>query len=148
MYTVLCALFSVNVLCFILQADALVNTTDANFGFGGFVAQALLKVAGAALKDECASKAPVPVGDVAVTGAGNMKCKHIIHAVLPNYDGPGGQSEKVCSICAIFLKKSLLCIIMFLLLHVFTILFIKHVPAVPMLLTFVLSVCLNRFCVQ
>ena len=106
MYTVLCALFSVNVLCFILQADALVNTTDTNFGFGGFVAQALLKAAGGALKDECVSKAPVPVGDVAVTGAGNIKCKHIIHAVLPNYDGPGGQSEKVCSICAIFLKKA------------------------------------------
>ena len=96
----LCALFSVDVLCFILQVhvDALVNTTDANLGFGGFVAKALLKAAGGALKDECASKAPVPVGGVTVTGAGNMKCKHIIHAVLPNYDGPGGQSEKVCSL--------------------------------------------------
>ena len=88
-----------NVLCFILQADVLVNTTDPNFGFGGFVAKALLKTAGDTLKDECASKAPVPVGGVTVTGAGNMNCKHIIiHAVLPNYDGPGGQSEKVCSL--------------------------------------------------
>ena len=97
-YTVLYALFSVDVLFFILQAEALVNTTDPNLGFGGFVAKALLKAAGGALKDECASKAPLPVGDVAVTGAGNMNCKHIIHAVLPSYDGPGGQSEKVCSL--------------------------------------------------
>ena len=89
--------FCVNVLCFFLQADVLVNTTDPNLGFGGFVAKALLKAAGDTLKDECASKAPVPVGGVAITGAGNMKCKHVIHAVLPNYDGPGGQSEKVCS---------------------------------------------------
>ena len=74
------------------------NTTDPNLGFGGFVAKALLKAAGDTLKDECASKAPVPVGGMAVTGAGNMNCKHIIHAVLPNYDGPGGQSEKVCSL--------------------------------------------------
>ena len=85
---------------FLLQVDALVNTTDQNLGFGGFVAKALLKAAGGALKDECASKAPVPVGGVAVTGAGNMNCKHIIHAVLPNYDGPGGQSEKVTFVLA------------------------------------------------
>ena len=89
-------MFSVDVLCFLLQADALVNTTDQNLGFGGFVAKALLKAAGDTLKEECASKAPVPVGDVAVTGAGNMECKHVIHVVHPNYDGPGGQSEKVC----------------------------------------------------
>ena len=91
-----------NVLCFILQADALVNTTDPNLGFGGFIAKALLKATGDTLKDECASKAPVPVGGVAVTGAGNMNCKRIIHAVLPNYDGPGGQSEKVCSLLCYF----------------------------------------------
>ena len=90
-----------NVLCFILQADVLVNTNDPNLGFGGFVAKALLKTAGDTLKDECASKAPV--GGVAVTGAGNMNCKHIIHAMLPNYDGSGGQSEKVCSLlCYVF----------------------------------------------
>ena len=53
-YTVLYALFSVDVLFFILQAEALVNTTDPNLGFGGFVAKALLKAAGGALKDECA----------------------------------------------------------------------------------------------
>ena len=78
-----------------MQADALVNTTDTNLGFGGFVSKALLKAAGDTLKDECANKAPVPVGGVAVTGAGSLKCKHIMHVVLPNYDGPGGQSEKV-----------------------------------------------------
>ena len=82
----------------ILQADALVNTTDPNLGFVDFTAKALLQAAGSALKEECASKAPVPVGGVAITRAGNMKCKHIIHAVLPNYDGLGGQSEKVCII--------------------------------------------------
>ena len=83
-------------MCLLLQVNALVNTTDPNLGFGGIVSKALLKAAGDTLKDECASKAPVPVGGVAVTGAGNLKCKHIMHVVLPNYDGPGGQSEKVC----------------------------------------------------
>ena len=86
--------------CLILYAqdiDVLVNTTNSDLGFGGFVSQALLKAAGKALKVECAKKAPVNVGDVAVTGAGNMKCKHIMHVVLPSYDGSGGlsQSEKV-----------------------------------------------------
>ena len=71
------------------------NTTDTQLGFGGYVSQALLKAAGTTLKDECAKKAPVPVGGVAVTGAGNLTCKHIMHVVLPNYDGPGGNAEKV-----------------------------------------------------
>ena len=81
------------------QCEALVNTTDQNLGFGGYVSQALLKAAGDSLKDECDKKKPVAMGGVAVTGAGNLKCKRIIHTVLPNYDGPNGIAEKVCLVC-------------------------------------------------
>ena len=78
------------------QCEALVNTTDQNLGLGGYVSQALLKAAGHSLKDECEKKKPVAMGGVAVTGAGNLKCKRIIHTVLPSYDGPNGNAEKVC----------------------------------------------------
>ena len=77
------------------QCEALVNTTDPTLGFGGVVSQALLKAAGNSLKDECDKKQPVAVGGVAVTGAGKLKCKYIIHTVLPSYDGPNGTAEKV-----------------------------------------------------
>ena len=78
------------------QCEALVNITDQNLGFGDYVSKALLKGAGERLKDECDKKKPIAMGGVAVTGAGNLKCKHIIHTVLPIYDGPNGIAEKVC----------------------------------------------------
>lgn len=78
-----------------MQVDAIVNTTDSKLGFGGAVATALLKAAGTTLKDECAKKAPVSVGSVTVTGAGKLQCKHILHVVLSDYDGPGGKAEQV-----------------------------------------------------
>ena len=85
------------------QCEAMVNTTDQNLGFGGNVSQALLKAAGDSLKDECEKKKPVAVGGVAVTGAGNLKCKRIIHTVLPSYDGPHGTAEKVRK-CSFFIE--------------------------------------------
>ena len=59
------------------------------------MAKALLKAAGDTLKSECAKKAPVPLGSVVITRAGNLKCKNIMHVVLPEYDGPGGNAEQV-----------------------------------------------------
>ena len=66
-----------------------------NFESGGFLAKKILKAAGDKFKDECARKGPIPVGGVAVTGAGNLQCKYVMHVVLPDYDGPGRQAEKV-----------------------------------------------------
>lgn len=82
-------------LTYILQTDAVVTSTDTRLGFDGLVSQVLLKAAGDALQQECASKAPIQVGDVTVTKAGRMRCKNILHVVLPNYDGPRGKAEKV-----------------------------------------------------
>ena len=64
--------------------------------FGGFVAKALLKASGPGLQQECANVAkPVNVGSVTATGGHNLKSKHVLHVVLPGYDGPGGSAEKV-----------------------------------------------------
>lgn len=74
----------------------MVNTTDTQLGFGGFVAQALAKAAGPGLQQECDAIAkPVAVGNVKVTGGHGLKSKHILHIVLPGYDGPNGNSEGV-----------------------------------------------------
>ena len=64
--------------------------------FGGYVAKALLKASGPGLQQECANVAkPVSIGSVTVTGGHNLKSKHVLHVVLPGYDGPGGSAEKV-----------------------------------------------------
>ena len=73
-----------------------VNTTNCNLDLSqGAVATALAKAAGPTLQAECNKKAPVSVGNYAVTGAGKLPCRNVLHVVAPNYDGPGGQAEKV-----------------------------------------------------
>lgn len=88
-----------NYYCFVLftlvQADAYVNSTNTNLNLShGAVSHALLKAGGQSLQDECTQKAPVNVGDVVVTGPGNLPCRQVLHTVIPGFK-PGGQAEKV-----------------------------------------------------
>ena len=74
------------------QEEVLVNTTDQKLGFGGYVAQVLLKAAGPGLKQECDQfQKPIPIGDVVTTRAHNLQSKRIIHVVLPGYDGANSE---------------------------------------------------------
>ena len=57
------------------------------------VSKALLAVSGEDLQKECSLHAPLRVSEVAVTGAKNLKCKHIFHVVLPHYNDQ--KSERV-----------------------------------------------------
>ena len=78
------------------QEDVLVNTTDQRLGFGGYVAQVLLNAGGPGLKEECdMAQKPIPIGDIVTTGAHSLQSKHIIHVVLPSYDG--ANAESVCT---------------------------------------------------
>lgn len=61
------------------------------------MAQTLAKAAGPSLQAECTRRAPISVGNIAVTKGGNLPSQYIIHVVAPSYDGPGGQAEKVMS---------------------------------------------------
>ena len=73
-----------------------VNTTNTKLDLTqGAVAQTLAKAAGPSLQAECTRKAPVSLGNIAVTRAGNLPSQYILHVVAPSYDGPGGQAEKV-----------------------------------------------------
>ncbi len=73
-----------------------VNTTNGQLDLShGAVATALAKAAGPDLQSECKTKAPVAVGDLAITGAGNLPCRYVFHTVAPEYDKPGGGAEKV-----------------------------------------------------
>ena len=80
----------------LFQGEILVNTTDQQLGFGGLVGGLLLKAAGPGLNTECqAVPKPVSIGDVVTTGAHNLDCKHIVHVVLPGYDGTQSEMVKV-----------------------------------------------------
>ena len=81
---------------FTSQEEVLVTSTDQKL-VGGVVTKQLVEAAGPGLSQECKRIAakPIPIGDVVTTGAYNLMSKHVLHVVLPVYDGAGGNSEKV-----------------------------------------------------
>ena len=73
-----------------------VNTTNVDLNLSqGAVAQALSKAAGPALQAECTKKAPISVGDIAVTGGGRLPCRYVLHTVAAQYPRREKQAEKV-----------------------------------------------------
>lgn len=78
------------------EADALVNAANAYLQHGGGVAGALVRKGGPQIQaesDEWVRRhGPVPVGGVAITGAGRLKARVILHTVGPVWAG-GTQGE-------------------------------------------------------
>jgi O-acetyl-ADP-ribose deacetylase (regulator of RNase III) len=83
-----------------LEADAIVNAANEYLKHGGGVAAAIVRKGGFAIQEESdryvREHGPVPVGGVAVTGAGRLKARYVIHAVGPRYGDPQGD-EKLAS---------------------------------------------------
>ncbi len=71
-------------------SDAIVNAANPWLENGGGVAGAIHRAAGSALHSECMSLPVVskgyrcPPGEARITGAGNLKCRYVIHAVGPD----------------------------------------------------------------
>ena len=78
-----------------------VNTTSNDLVLSnGAVSKSILQAAGQAIQDECSKyvskNGKLQAGDIAITGAGNISCKLIIHTAGSNYDSSNtSNSEKV-----------------------------------------------------
>jgi Predicted phosphatase homologous to the C-terminal domain of histone macroH2A1 len=70
-----------------LEVDAIVNAADGMLKMGGGVAGAIRRKAGDEVQRECDEwvrrNGPVPVGGAAITGAGRLMAKYVVHAVGP-----------------------------------------------------------------
>ena len=62
------------------DVDAIVNAANNDLVLGGGVAGAIRRKGGPSIQDECDAHGPVEVGDAAVTAAGQLKARHVIHA--------------------------------------------------------------------
>jgi putative ATPase len=80
--------------------DAIVNAANERLMHGGAVAGAISRRGGPAVQRESTDwvreHGPVPTGSAAITGAGSLPCRHVIHAVGPIW-GTGGEEAKLAS---------------------------------------------------
>jgi len=62
------------------DVDAIVNAANNDLVLGGGVAGAIRRRGGPSIQDECTAHGPVRVGEAALTGGGQLKARHVIHA--------------------------------------------------------------------
>ncbi|XP_030199140.1 protein mono-ADP-ribosyltransferase PARP14 isoform X2 [Gadus morhua] len=65
------------------NVDVIVNSSNQNLDLNTGVSGDILKAAGQSVVDECKKHGPQAVGNVALTGGGNLNCKHIAHIAGP-----------------------------------------------------------------
>ena len=69
-----------------ISADALVSSDDNHLTMGGGVSWAIASAGGEIIRHEARKHIPLQLGDVAVTSAGELLAKYILHAVTIDYD--------------------------------------------------------------
>ena len=78
------------------DADAIVNAANSRLQHGGGVAGAIVRKGGRIIQEESNVIGYVPVGGAAITGAGKLKARYVIHTVGPVW-GEGDEEEKLRS---------------------------------------------------
>lgn len=74
--------------------DAIVNAANSQLVLGGGVAGAIRRKGGPAIQEECRQKAPIEVGEAAITTGGDLKARYVIHTVGPRM-GEGDEDVKL-----------------------------------------------------
>jgi O-acetyl-ADP-ribose deacetylase (regulator of RNase III) len=78
------------------DVDAIVNAANSHLQHGGGVAGAIVRKGGQVIQEESDAIGFVPVGHAAITGAGSLRAKFVIHAVGPRM-GEGDEDSKLKS---------------------------------------------------
>ncbi|WP_025270137.1 macro domain-containing protein [Hippea sp. KM1] len=78
------------------DTEAIVNAANSHLKHGGGVAGAIVRKGGYEIQEESDKIGYVPTGSAAITGAGRLKAKYVIHAVGPVW-GEGDEDNKLKS---------------------------------------------------
>jgi O-acetyl-ADP-ribose deacetylase (regulator of RNase III) len=73
------------------DVDAIVNAANNDLVLGAGVAGAIRRRGGPSIQAECDAHGPVDVGEAAITGAGHLPARHVIHAASM---GLGGRTTR------------------------------------------------------
>lgn len=84
-----------------MTTDAIVNAANEHLAHGGGVAGAIVRKGGPTIQQESNAwireHGRVPTGSAAITSAGNLRARYVIHAVGPVYDGTLRSAELLAS---------------------------------------------------
>jgi O-acetyl-ADP-ribose deacetylase len=69
------------------KVDAIVNAANNDLMLGGGVAGAIRAKGGPSIQEECNRIGPVQIGDAAITTAGSLPARHVIHAASMQLGG-------------------------------------------------------------
>jgi O-acetyl-ADP-ribose deacetylase (regulator of RNase III) len=64
------------------EGDAIVNAANTSLQLGVGVAGAIRQAGGPSIQAECDRHGPISLGEAAVTGAGKLQARYVIHAAL------------------------------------------------------------------
>lgn len=78
------------------RVDAIVNPANSALAHAGGLAAAICRKGGPSIQAESDAIGGVPVGRAAITGAGRLPCRFVIHAVGPVW-GSGDEDERLRS---------------------------------------------------
>ena len=70
-----------------VDVDAIVNAANNDLKLGGGLAGVIRRKAGPSVQRECDEIGSIPLGGAAITGAGKLNAKHIIHAASMQLGG-------------------------------------------------------------
>jgi O-acetyl-ADP-ribose deacetylase len=70
-----------------MDVDAIVNAANNDLMLGAGVAGAILRKGGDSIQKECNEIGSIPVGYAAITGAGKLKARYVIHAASMGLGG-------------------------------------------------------------
>src|ERR1700720_3441899 len=77
------------------KVDAIVNAANNDLMLNGGVAGAIRLKGGAAIQGECNKIGPIRIGEAAITGAGKLAARHVIHAASMRLAAP--PQSKACA---------------------------------------------------
>jgi O-acetyl-ADP-ribose deacetylase (regulator of RNase III) len=85
------------------KVDTIVNAANNDLVLGGGLAGAIRRKGGPSIQQECNRHGPVRIGEAAITGAGDLPARHVIHQASM---GSGGSTtaESLRSSAAAVLK--------------------------------------------
>jgi O-acetyl-ADP-ribose deacetylase (regulator of RNase III) len=69
-----------------VDVEAIVNAANTQLQMGGGVAKAILRKGGQVIQQEADKVGPIELAAAAITTAGNLKAKYVIHAATMNLD--------------------------------------------------------------